>query len=362
MKRRPLEAGQHPPEAALAANVLQQWSYQAEDSEREQQDHDWSQHPTQPVALDRYEEIAFDGVAQHDAKDERRARPFELLHDPADQAKEQQGEKIAPLSRGLEGADVDDAEHSRQDERVAQRRELGELRAERVAQARAQNVGQRHRPHHRIGDAEILGQHVGARHQTVDQERAEQDRHGGAAGDTEGDSRNQRAALLGIVGALRGDHAPHVALAECRAGAFLGLERMTVGEPVDDGGTNAGNGADAASDPRASHDEPPMLEAVLHALPLALVDVGRPGVGRDRDPGDQEVAQLRQRKDAEQQRRERQTIPEVKAVEGPAQRARLRIRSDHRDHDAEAAGRDSAQRRIAGQHRDHGNAEHGKGQ
>src|SRR5213078_5322072 len=104
MKRRPLEAGQHPPEAALAANVLQQWSYQAEDSEREQQHHDWSQHPTQPVALDRYEEIAFDGVAQHDAEDERRARPFELLHQPADQAEEQQAVEIAPVAGGFEAA------------------------------------------------------------------------------------------------------------------------------------------------------------------------------------------------------------------------------------------------------------------
>src|SRR5260370_24827230 len=115
MKRRSLEARQHPDDAALAADVLQQWSYQAEDSEREQQGHDRSQHPTQPVAFDRYEQIAFDGVAQHDAEDERRARPFELFHDPADQAKKQQGEKIAPLARRLESADIDDPEAGRHD-------------------------------------------------------------------------------------------------------------------------------------------------------------------------------------------------------------------------------------------------------
>src|SRR5256884_715384 len=56
-------------------------------------------------------------------------------------------------------------------------------------------------------DLEVLGQHVGSGDQTVDQERAEQDRHGGAAGDAEGDGRNERAALLGIIGALGRDNA-----------------------------------------------------------------------------------------------------------------------------------------------------------
>ena len=137
------------------------------------------------------------------------------------------------MSRGLEGADVDDAEHGRQDERVAQRRELGELRAERITKSRAQDVRQGDRPHHRVGDAEILGQHVGTRHQAVDQERAEQDGHGGAAGHAERDGRNERAALLGVVGTLGRDHAPHVTLAEGGARAFFGLERVAVGEPVD---------------------------------------------------------------------------------------------------------------------------------
>ena len=48
-----------------------------------------------------------------------------------------------------------------------------------------------------------------------------------------------------------------------------------------------------------------------------------------------------------------------KRVHGPAQRARLRVGADHRQHHAEAGGGEPAQRRIAGQHRHHGNAEHG---
>ena len=92
-------------------------------------------------------------------------------------------------------------------------------------------------------------------------------------------------------------------------------------------------------------------EAVLHALPLALVDVGLLEAARDRAAGNQQVAQFRQREDAQQQRRQRQPVPEIEAVERPAQRSRLRIGADHRDHDAEAAGRQSAQRRVAGQQR-----------
>ena len=137
------------------------------------------------------------------------------------------------MPRRLEGADVDDAEHGRQDQRVAQGRELGELRAEGIAEAGAENVGERHRPDHRVSDAEILGQHVGSGHQSVDQEGAEQNGHRGAARHAECDGRNERAAFLGIVRAFRRDHPAHVAFAEGRARALLGLERVAISQPVD---------------------------------------------------------------------------------------------------------------------------------
>ena len=82
----------------------------------------------------------------------------------------------------------------------------------------------------------------------------------------------------------------------------------------------------------------------------------------DRGARDQQVAQLRQREQAEQHRRQRQAVPKIEAVEGPAQRAGLRVGADHRDHDAEAAGGDAAQRRAAGQHGHHRYAEHRKRQ
>ena len=144
--------------------------------------------------------------------------------------------------------------------------------------------------------------------------------------------------------------------------ALLGLERVAVGQPVDHRGADAGDRADAAADPRAAHDQPPVLEAVLHALPLAFVDVLLVDLLGDRGARDQQVAQLRQREQAEQQRRQRQAVPQIEAVHGPAQRAGLRIGADHRDHDAEAAGGDAAQRRVARQHGDHRYAEDGERQ
>src|ERR1044071_8510871 len=42
--------------------------------------------------------------------------------------------------------------------------------------------------------------------------------------------------------------------------------------------------------PRTSHDQPPIVETVLHPLPLAFVDAGAVGLGRNRDPRDQQVA------------------------------------------------------------------------
>ena len=208
--RRP-EASQHLGRAALSADVVDERPEQPDDGHGEQDGDDRPEHPGEAITLDRDEHVALDAVAQHEAEDERRPRPLELLHQPADEAEQQERKQVAPRARRLECADINDAQHGRQDQRVAQRGEPGELRAERVAQAGAQDVGERHRPHHRVGDAEILGQHVGAGYQAVDQEGAEEDGHGGAARDPERDGRHQGAALLGVVGALRRDDAAHVA-------------------------------------------------------------------------------------------------------------------------------------------------------
>jgi hypothetical protein len=94
-----------------------------------------------------------------------------------DDAEEQKRKEIAPAPRAFEGADIDDAEHGRQDQRVAQRRELGELPREGVAEAGAEDIRDGDRPDQRIGHVEVARQHFGSRHEAVDQESAEQERH-----------------------------------------------------------------------------------------------------------------------------------------------------------------------------------------
>src|ERR1700746_3264934 len=76
--------------------------------------------------------------------------------------------EIAPAARALERADVDDAENAWQDQRVAQGGEAGELAAEQVAQPGAEDVGERDAPHHRVGDVEVLGEHLRPGHQALD--------------------------------------------------------------------------------------------------------------------------------------------------------------------------------------------------
>src|ERR1700722_15935847 len=54
--------------------------------------------------------------------------------------------------------------------------------------------------------------------------------------------RHQRSAFTGIGGAFGRDHAAHVALAEGLGRPGLGLQRVTVGNPIDDRGSDARNG------------------------------------------------------------------------------------------------------------------------
>ena len=138
--------------------------------------------------------------------------------------------------------------------------------------------------------------HLGPGHQPVDQERAEQDRHAGAARHAERHGRHQRAALARIVGALRRDHPAHVALAKSLRRAFLGAHRVAVGEPVDHRPADARHGAERRTDPAAAQHQPPMGEAVLGAQPHAAARVVA-HVARDRRARDREVAQLGQGKE-----------------------------------------------------------------
>src|SRR2546423_12520619 len=115
MEPRRLEAGQHLAKAAVDADVLQKWPHQSGDGDRKQDCYYRTHQPAEPIALDRNEQIALDGVTEHNAENERRPRPLELLHNPAEQAEGEQRVEVAPLPRRLERADIDDAQYRRQD-------------------------------------------------------------------------------------------------------------------------------------------------------------------------------------------------------------------------------------------------------
>ena len=207
----------------------------------------------------------------------------------------------------------------------------------------------------------MLGQHLRPRRQPVHQKGAEQDRHRGAGRHAERDGRHQVAALLGVVGAFRRDHAAHVASAE-GLGVLLGALRVAVGDPVDHRRADAGNGAEPGAEHATAQHQPPILGHVAHALPLAgEIDVRRVVAG-DALARHRKLAELRQRENAERRRNERHAVPQIEPAESPAQRAGLRARADHGDHQAEAGGGEPLERRAAGQRRHHRHAEQREGQ
>ena len=155
-----------------------------------------------------------------------------------------------------------------------------------------------------------LVQHVGAGHQALDQERAEQDRHAGAGRHAERHGRHQRAALLGVGRALGGDHAAHVAGAEgLRARPFRsaarGRRRSSRSPRRRCRGTrpwrsrsrsSAGSGTSWSKQSLMPSSIPVLVSIALSLATTAMRD-------------DREIAKLRQCEDAERHRHQRQRRP-----------------------------------------------------
>src|SRR3981081_989924 len=86
---------------------------------------------------------------------------------------------------------------------------------------------------------------------------------------TVGTSAPPSFALLELSEAItpRTSPLPNVALAP-----FSVFKAWPRGRHPPPRGWVAGKRADAASDPGATHDQPPVVQTILHALPLAFVD------------------------------------------------------------------------------------------
>ena len=180
------------------------------------------------------------------------------------------------------------------------------------------DVGDDDGPDHGVGDRDVLGQHVRPGNQAEQQKTAEQDRHRGAAGDAEGDGRNQRAAFLGVVRRARSEHAAYVTLAELLAllRGLGALRRMAVRHPLRDRAAQPGHDADEGADEAAADRQPEMAKGVLDAFPRALGDLAWRRVAGDRVAAHKQVDDLRNGEDADQHRDEIQPLPEIERVEG----------------------------------------------
>ncbi len=228
--------------------------------------------PCPVIATSGNEHVAFDGLAEHKTENQWRARPAELFHQPTQNTKEEQCVEIAPVARGLERADIHDYENDRNDQRVAQCRDLGEKTAKRKAQGCAEDIGNDNAPHHRVSDVEIALEHFRPGHQPMNKERAEQDRHRRASRHSKRDSRNQCPAFFRVVGRFRRDEATHVALTEGFVRVFFAAQRMGIGKPADHGSAKSRNRADRRSDAAATDGEEPMAADVPQTLDHALLD------------------------------------------------------------------------------------------
>ena len=166
---------------------------------------------------------------EHEADQERRARPGGLLHQPAEQAYAQEHDDVAPVPRALVGRERHHHEQKGHEPRRGDEAQPRHRAREQQAGPGAHHVGQRQRPHDGERHGQVLADHRGARLDAEQDEPAQQHRGGAAARDAEQQRRDQRAALLGVVGALGADHAADVAMPEA-----LGVAHALLGQPVGD--------------------------------------------------------------------------------------------------------------------------------
>ncbi len=163
-------------------------------------------------------------------------------------------------------------------------------------------------------------------------------------------------AFLGIVRRDCRDHAADIALAEI-LGVLLGAHGMAIGDPVDHRRAEPRHRAEERAEGRAAQDQPPILQRVMPALPLAVQIDARVIFVDDGAARRRHIDQLGDGEDAERERHQRQLVPEIKRIEGPAQRAGLRVAADHRQHQAESGAGQAFERRLARQHGHHRQAE-----
>ena len=204
-------------------------------------------------------------LAEHQGDGESDAGIVEADHQIADDAEDQGDVDIADLGLQRVSADQgDDGDRRHQDMDVdhgQERQAAGEGKDDQGGE----NAGDRQRQDQGEDDVLMLEQDGRAGIEAVEDQHAEENRGLGAARYAEGQRRDQRAAVLGVIGRFRGDDAEDVALA-VGLRVLRHLHLGGIGKERRHGAADAGDGADEGADGGAAQHGGVVLEHRLDAI------------------------------------------------------------------------------------------------
>ena len=125
----------------------------------------------------RNEQVLFQVAGQNEADQGRRARPAELLHQPPQDAHQQQGDQIAPTVSRLVGGEGNNQNHERCQVTKGHNREFGNRLGQDQCQTGPEDVGQRQAPDGGVEQIDIFGHHGGTGLDAEDKKSSEENRH-----------------------------------------------------------------------------------------------------------------------------------------------------------------------------------------
>ena len=301
------------------------------------------------------QEVLLDDGAQDDAEEERRARPLEELHDEADAGEHEDDGQREPARHRDHAAEDDDGYDDARNDGIGDAGQLHELAGGGDAEHRDDEVADGEREHEEDDDVGLVAEQAGAGGEVHRDHRDEHEGPGESSGDAEGEGGDGLSGLLRVLGGLCEEHAVEGSLAEL-ALVLRPEDAERVGEPVDHGGADAGDGAeDHAEDGLADHNRPAPQAVAGAAHHLAGADHGVGG--SDGAPRDGEVDELGEREESEGYRDDGESSPELRLLEDEPDVAGDGVDADGAEHHAERSGDESLHHRARAERRDHRDAE-----
>ena len=223
--------------------------------------------PARPIRPGGNPEVSLRDGSQHQAYEQRWPLPIELDHEPTEGAENQHHDHVAETVFDGESAKINQQEKERDKQGSSYIGDFCELLEKKKTDRNGNDVGNDNDPDEGEGKREMLGriQHVGARHDPLDQERAEQDRRGDAARDAKGNRGNQIPSSGRVIGCSGAEHSFHGTFAET---LFVrgALNRVGVCHPLRRAASHSWKYADVRAQSAALENQPPVAEGVFHSL------------------------------------------------------------------------------------------------